>query len=75
MDKWTELVEKELAYARDKHAPFPTLHHAYGVIQEEFDEWWDEVKLQNPSKAKLLSELVSVAASCQRAAEDLKLME
>lgn len=75
MSKFTELVEAELEHARAKHIPFPTLQHAEGVIREEFEEFWDEVKAQNPSKAKLLAELVSTAASCQRAAEDLGLLE
>lgn len=68
-------MTNELAYARDKHGPIRTLHDAYGVIQEEFDEWFDEVKKQNPGRARLLAELVSVAAMCQRAAEDLHLIE
>lgn len=65
------LVEEELAYARAKHQPFPTLHHGHSVLLEEMDEFWDEVKAQKPDPAKTLHELVQVASSARRLAEDL----
>ena len=39
-------VYRELARARTKHGPMHSHHEAWGVIQEELDEVWDEVKRQ-----------------------------
>jgi hypothetical protein len=44
-------------------------HEAYGVIREEFEEWWDEVK--GDSALRAVHELAQLAAMCQRAAEDV----
>lgn len=68
------LVKAELERARRKHPePQRNLHEAYGVLLEEVDEFWDEVKKQNNNRAATLAELVQVAAMCQRTAEDLNL--
>jgi len=68
---FAKLVEAELARARAKHPnPVCNMHYYYAVILEEVDEFWDLVKSQKPEKAKLLEELVQIAAMCQRAAED-----
>ena len=71
-----KLVEAELARARAKHPnPIKSLHYYYAVILEEVDEFWDLVKSQKPDKAKVLEELVQIAAMCQRAAEDCQIIE
>lgn len=62
----------ELARARAKHqTPIHNAHEAYGVIYEELDEFWDEVRAQKHDPAKMLKELIQTAAMCMRAAEDL----
>lgn len=66
------LVASELTDARIKHGNQRSLHEAYAVILEELDEFWDVVK-RNGTNNAALSELVQVAAMCQRAAEDLRL--
>lgn len=67
-----DLVAYELDKARDKHpGGMNSFHEAYGVILEEMDEFWDEVKTQKPQPEKILEELSHIAAMCQRAAEDL----
>ncbi len=74
---FSDLVAAELVSARRQFPPMHTSHEAYAVIQEELDELWDEVKLHQRKRdpAKLLKELVQVAAMCHRAAEDLHLLE
>ncbi len=79
MNEFTQLQKVALAKAREKHAPMQSRHEAYGVILEELDEFWDQVKAGGADtpevdNAKLLKELTHVAAMCQRAAEDLKLL-
>lgn len=72
--KFTELVRDELSMAR---LNFPTgmrsAHEGFAIIKEEVDELWDEVKVNQKCRdpAKLLSELVQVAAMAQRMAEDI----
>lgn len=70
-----EMVETELAKAREKHAPMHSAHEAYATILEELDGFWDEVRAQTHSKEKMLKELIQTAAMCYRAVEDLKLIE
>jgi len=73
--KFAALVRQELEGARSKHAPMMSAHHAYAVILEELDEFWDEVKRRGDAQSPLamLGEIIQVAAMCQRAAEDLGL--
>lgn len=67
----------ELERATELHGPMMSSHHAYGVILEEVDEFWDEVKKKRElrSKQKMKEELVQIAAMCCRAIIDLKLDE
>ena len=64
------LVKLEVERARRKHDPINTLHHGYGVLMEEVEEFWDEVKKQKPESVEVLKELVQVGAVAQRIAED-----
>ncbi len=66
------MVETGLETARRKHPQsLITLHDGLGVILEEFEEFKAEVFKRHTSKEKLLSELISLAAMCQRMAEDV----
>ena len=65
-----EVTEITLKYARRMHSePLHSNHEGIGVILEEFDELREAVgqKLENED---ILAELASVAAMCQRLAED-----
>jgi hypothetical protein len=66
---FSRLVERELERATSRNGPMRGPHEAYGVIKEEFDEWFDEIKRNAPSEALL--ELVQVAAMVHRAARDV----
>jgi len=67
---FADWVQVELNRARAK---FPgaqnSAHEAYAVALEELDEWWDEIKRDDPVRG--LVELIQLAAMCQRAAEDV----
>lgn len=66
------MQRRELERAREKHpVPISSLHAAYGIILEELEEFWDEVKAQERNPAKMAEELIQVAAMCQRTFEDL----
>ncbi len=66
------LVSREIHRERTKFPrPQIGLHEGYAVLLEEVDEFWDEVKAQKPDKAKVLAELVQIAAMAQRCAEDV----
>ncbi len=70
-------VREEVARARSLHAPYNSSHEAYAVILEELDEFWAEVKKKTRDRdpANMLRELVQIATTAQRAAEDLELIE
>jgi hypothetical protein len=68
-----ELVSDVLAYSRAKHGPMQSLHEGLAVIWEEFEEMKAEVFRQKVSPDDVLIELASVAAMCQRMAEDCQL--
>ncbi len=63
----------ELVSARCMHDPMPTAHHAYSVILEELEEFWEEVRKKEPSRDAMRNELIQVATMAWRAAEDLEL--
>lgn len=68
-------VMAELHKASDGHPPMHSLHEAEGVIREEFDEFWDEVK-KNPRKHPdrndlARKELIQLAAMSIRALHDV----
>jgi hypothetical protein len=78
MTPFAKSVELELARARRKHVePMHSAHEAHSVIEEEYEEFKQEVFKQHKdrSKSKMLAELVQLAAMCQRAAEDLNLFD
>ena len=72
------LVKQALYFAREKHPrPYTSTHQALGILWEEFEEFKAEVFKQRAERdpARMLEELIQVAAVCQRAAEDLNLLE
>lgn len=69
-----DLVSRELVRAREGHQPMRNPHEAYGIIMEEVDEFWDEVKRKRLNPLAALKELAQIGAMAQRAAEDLGLM-
>lgn len=68
-------VRRELDRARKKHKNLNSLHEGFGVLLEEVDEFWNEVKKQpkNRNKQRTYHELSQIAAVTQRIAEDLLL--
>lgn len=76
MTPFLHKVALELLRAREKHTPpINSPHEGYAVILEEVDEFWDLVKSQRPDPAKLLEELVQIAAMAERVAEDCGLID
>lgn len=45
------LVVQELERVEGMHGPLLNLHHAYGVLKEELDELWDEIKKKSKDRA------------------------
>ena len=68
-----EDLVSELDAAMRKHPSYPTEHHAYAVIKEELEEFWDEVKKQKPSKRRMREELLHVAVTAIRSIRDLEM--
>lgn len=70
-----DAVEMETKRAVSLHGPMKSAHEAYGVILEELDEFWDEVKKKQSlrDKANMKKELIQVAAMAVRAIADLGL--
>lgn len=77
--KWVtfeELQAAELVRARAQHNRYNSAHEAYAVILEELDEFWEQVRMRKKDRSAgvMLTELVQVAVTAQRAAEDLGLL-
>lgn len=67
------LVEKELKKARGKHKPQASIHEGYAILLEEVDEFWEHVREKSDKRnyKELLGELVQIASSAQKTAEDI----
>lgn len=76
---FAHLVQRELE-RQEKSFPgrkVASMHEAYGVLLEEVDEFWDEVK-KKPTKrvpSEVLTELVQISAYCSRIAVELAIMD
>jgi uncharacterized protein YfbU (UPF0304 family) len=70
---FSERVQAEVAQAREQHREIHSVHEGYSVILEELEEFWDEVRKKPAQRdlAILYMELVQVAATAQRTAEDV----
>ncbi len=82
-----DLIADEAITASKEHDAYNSHHEAHSVIEEEFDEYWDLVKLNprkpmiHPTKGYVLDasgredelrdELIQLAATCVRALYDL----
>lgn len=64
--RWAlNLIEEETERALDNYRPMAGAHEGYGLILEELDELWDEVKLRkkdDPRLDQMRLEAVQVAA-------------
>jgi hypothetical protein len=63
-----EEITQEVRFAESKFARFNSRHEAYGVLLEEVDELWDDIKANNYAKAR--KEAVQVAAMAFRYLRD-----
>ena len=68
-----ELVLAELDRAMEMHPPMSSPHEAFGIIKEELDEFWDEVKQTHHNKMELGKQAKQIAAMAIRAIHDLDL--
>ena len=85
--KTIDKVANEIQTAREKYGPFNSTHEVYGVLKEELDEFWQEVKLKtfspdwneeiknnqsNEKQKAMIHELTQVAAISLRAIDELE---
>lgn len=74
MKSFLEKVSEECQKALKKHGPTKSLHEGYGILMEEVDEFWDEVKLkpENRNIKNIKLELVQIASTCMKIHEMLE---
>lgn len=64
-------VFEEVQKAINKHPPYNSPHEGYGVILEELDELWDEIKPDRGKSLAARNEAKQVAATAIRYMLDL----
>lgn len=64
------LVVEEYLRATAEHGPFHSPHEGYGVLAEEFDELFDEIKANNKTNQR--AEAIQVAAMALRFITDIR---
>ncbi len=65
-------VANEVTRAKKIHSgEFNSLHEGYGVLLEEMDELWDEIKAKKPDPVKVRTEAMQVAAMAVRIMAEL----
>lgn len=70
-DQIISRVYGELMRAVMLHGPMHSYHEGHSVIEEEFEELWDEIKVKRPDNAKLVEEAIQLAAMACRFVYDL----
>ena len=73
------LIELELYKALERYGPFASAHELAATLREEFEEFWDSVKAQDPDPGELL-QICAVAKRgiielCQQARDEMKTKE
>lgn len=75
-------ISSEVQRAVKLHGKLNSLHEAHSVIEEEFEEFWEQVKInpkklpfeeQEARKRKIREELIQTAAMCVRTLMDVEL--
>lgn len=56
----------------EKHGEFSSNHEIYGVLLEEVDEFWDQVKEHHNNEPFDCKELIDIAAVCIHAAIQMR---
>ncbi len=66
-------VRLEIEKARTAWPPFNSAHEGFGVLSEEVDELWDEVKIKQKNRdlGKMRKEAIQVAAMAIRFADEV----
>ena len=70
---WSPIVREvlsELDRATALHGPFHSAHEGWAVLLEEVEELWDEIKANDPVKAR--KECIQVAAMAIRYLMDIR---
>lgn len=68
----TEEAYLEVRRAKAKHpGEFKSFHEGYGVLLEEVDELWDEIKMNTHDRTSIREEAIQVAAMALRIAAEL----
>ena len=86
--KAIERVSQEIQTAKEKYGPFNSTHELYGVLKEELDEFFDEVRVKNidvsafdsfginedteTKKKKMIHELSQIAAIALRGIDEIQ---
>ena len=60
-----DAILEEYSKASAKYPKFNGFHEGYGVLKEEVDEFWDEVKKKDRDREKLKDEAIQVGAMAE----------
>ena len=75
--EFVDLLQAEVRRSESMYPPMHSLMEAASVIREEFEEFWDAVKVKDANRdyENLAEELVQTAAMCMRAYNDIVKLE
>lgn len=59
-------VANEFLWASSRYPPHNSAHESCAILQEEYEELWDEVKMKSHNKKKMRKEAVQIAAMAMR---------
>lgn len=70
---FAKAVEKQHHKLMKKYGGVVSLHEGHSLLREEFEEFWDEVKLKpkNRKPKRIRQELIQLAAVAQIVAESV----
>ena len=60
----TAVMIQELDKANKKYPLFSSAHEGYGVMAEEFQELFEEIRKKEPDKQRMYEEAIQLGAMC-----------
>ena len=75
MNNINDIINKQIEKCYDKYGSYTSSHEAMGVLFEEIDELWEEVKKKQIDTEKIGNEIIDCIVVLQKMYQDVVIKE